>query len=94
MLNYRTKLILGQQPDEFDQEYWDEALRLFPEWPGFDPRRTSPEYKGLCESFSSDALREFEELGRELGNEPCEPHLDEVRRFFGLPSEEGDGREG
>ncbi len=95
-LHLRTKRILGQHLDEFDVEYWDEARRLIPEWPGFDPRRSSPDYQSLYESLSADALRAFDELRRELGDdlEASEPHLDEVRRFFGLPSEEGDGREG
>ena len=33
---FRTTLILGD-PDENMREHWDEALRLFPEWPGFAP---------------------------------------------------------
>jgi hypothetical protein len=79
VFHFRTQLILGRPEDATpdpdvlarqmfsDCRYaWGEAMRLFPEWPGFDPRRRSP---GLCEvyeSLSAQSRRELEEIEREL----------------------------
>src|SRR4051794_10498696 len=38
VLNYRTSLILGE-PAAGGREIWEEARRLFPDWPGFAPER-------------------------------------------------------
>ena len=38
VFRYRTTLLVGQ-PDERYRRFWEEAARLFPYWPGFDPRR-------------------------------------------------------
>ncbi len=72
--HYRTWLILDQ-PDEFfvssvehDREIWQEARRLFPDWPGFHPRRSASEHKGLYESLSAASRRELEEIEREMSD--------------------------
>ena len=74
---YRTGLILGH-PNEFYignvedyREIWDEARRLFPDWPGFNPRRSAPELKDLYETLSEPARRELDEIEREM-NEASE----------------------
>jgi hypothetical protein len=66
LLHYRTSIILGQRPVRFDEEEWNAARRLFPEWPGFDPRRSVPEHRSLLESFRAEAERSFEELEGEM----------------------------
>jgi hypothetical protein len=77
VFHFRTLLILGRseetEPDPESQvfaaerrEIWNEARRLFPEWPGFDPRRCSPDLRGVYESLSAESRRELDEVKREL----------------------------
>jgi hypothetical protein len=61
VFRYRTGLMLGV-PEERYRPYWDEAVSLFPEWPGFDPRRREPELRGAYESFRAEAQREMTDL--------------------------------
>jgi hypothetical protein len=64
LLRYRTSLILGQ-PDQRYQEYWDEALTLFPEWPGFEPRRRAAELRQSYDQFRAQASADIKELFKE-----------------------------
>src|ERR1035438_277487 len=41
---FRTTLILGQPAEKF-RAAWEEALKCFPNWPGFDPKRRDPDRK-------------------------------------------------
>ena len=38
LFRYRTTLILGE-PDQRYEHFWEQAMRLFPAWPGFDAER-------------------------------------------------------
>jgi hypothetical protein len=48
------------------REYWDEALRLFPDWPGFDPKRRSPELREVFRENSAWADAGLDEIDREM----------------------------
>jgi hypothetical protein len=61
VFRYRTTLIIGR-PDERFRCHWDEANRLFPEWPGFDARRRSPEWRPVYERFCEQARADIREL--------------------------------
>ncbi len=61
MFRYRTTLILGR-PDARYGGYWEEARKLFPEWPGFEPRRQSPELRPVYERFVEQARADIREL--------------------------------
>jgi hypothetical protein len=64
VLRYRTSLILGAPEEQF-REYWDAAQRLFPDWPGFDPRRQAPAFKAEYERFKAQAAADIRELFEE-----------------------------
>ena len=57
ILRYRTTLILGS-PDEKWQPYWDEAVRRFPKWIGFDLQRADPALKDFYDRLRNDAEQE------------------------------------
>jgi hypothetical protein len=61
IFNYRSGLILGR-PNKKYREFWKEASRLFPEWPGFLPARRSPEYQLLYEQLKTQAMAALEDL--------------------------------
>jgi hypothetical protein len=61
VFRYRTSLMLGT-PEERFRPFWDEALALFPGWPGFDPARRDPQLRGAYDSFRAEALREMNDL--------------------------------
>jgi hypothetical protein len=61
VFRYRTSVMLGV-PEKRYQAFWDEALTLFPGWPGFDPERRAPELRSAYESFHADAMREMGDL--------------------------------
>lgn len=61
LLRYRTTLILGK-PEQRHEEFWSEAKRLFPDWPGFDPDRRSPELKAKFEAFEAEAMGSLDEF--------------------------------
>ena len=61
VFRYRTTLMLGQ-PDERFRRVWDEAYKLFPDWPGFDPRRQSPALRPVYERFVEQAKADIREL--------------------------------
>ena len=68
VLRFRTELILGE-PNEQYREYWDEALRLFPEWPGFAPERRFPELREVFREKSAASNAELDEIEREMDRE-------------------------
>jgi hypothetical protein len=61
VLRFRTSLILGE-PEERCRGYWEEAQRLFPDWPGFDPRRQAPALRAEYERFKAQAAADIREL--------------------------------
>ena len=71
VLRFRTELILGK-PDEQFREFWDTAMRLFPEWPGFAPERQSPELREIYRENSATSDAELDEIEREMNREAGE----------------------
>lgn len=65
VLRYRTTLILGE-PEEAFREYWDEARRQFPRWPGFDERRLSVDVRDAVLAREKAAGAELDELEKML----------------------------
>ena len=61
VFRYRTTLIVDR-PDERYRGVWEEASRLFPDWPGFDPRRRAPELRPVYERFVEQAKADIREL--------------------------------
>jgi hypothetical protein len=61
VFRYRTSLMLGT-PEGRYRPCWEEALALFPGWPGFDPDRRAPELRAAYESFHAEAMREMKDL--------------------------------
>jgi hypothetical protein len=62
-------LLCGQRPSPnatIFYDAWKETRRLFPEWPGFDSRRCSPELQRVYESLSAESRRELDEIERAL----------------------------
>ncbi len=72
---FRTTLILGE-PDENMREYWDEALRLFPDWPGFVPERRSRALQAVFRQKSAWARAEIDEVEREMDREAGEQTIE------------------
>jgi hypothetical protein len=66
VFRYRTSLMLGK-PEERFRPFWDEALSLFPAWPGFDADRQLPELRTSYESFRAEAMRDMGDLFGEMG---------------------------
>ena len=79
VFHYLTQLILGlpeeKHPDSEGYEKqifvesrdaWNEARRLFPDWPGFHSKRYSPDLRRAYESLSVESKRELVEIEREL----------------------------
>jgi hypothetical protein len=65
LLRFRTELMHGEVDEQF-REFWDLALRLFPEWPGFDPKRRSIELRPIFHDKSAESNAELDEIEREL----------------------------
>ncbi len=63
VFRYRTSLMLGR-PEERYRPYWEEALALFPAWPGFKPERRAPSLRDAYESFHAEAMRDVSDLFR------------------------------
>jgi hypothetical protein len=58
---FRTTVILGE-PDENMREYWNEALQLFPDWPGFAPERQSTALHAVFRQKSAWARADLDEV--------------------------------
>ena len=73
---FRTTLILGN-PDERLRTHWDEAQRLFPNWPGFLPQRQSATLREFFEQRRAKFGNSWEELDdryrRRLAEKSKEP---------------------
>jgi hypothetical protein len=63
VFRFRTSLMLGA-PEERYRSYWDEALALFPDWPGFAVERRSPDHRAAYETFHAEAMRDLGHLFR------------------------------
>ena len=61
VLRYRTSLILDAPESQFITA-WDEALRLFPKWPGFASKRQALSLKTKFEQLSGKARSSLEKL--------------------------------
>ena len=61
VFRFRTTLMMDK-PDERFRSLWDEAKTLFPNWPGFDPRRQAVEYQPVYERFCELAKADIREL--------------------------------
>lgn len=58
---YRTSLIMGV-PEEKCRSAWEEAQKLFPNWPGFLPQRRLSTLRGFFEERRAKLINCFEEL--------------------------------
>jgi hypothetical protein len=61
VLRYRSSLILGV-PEDRCRTQWEEAIRCFPKWPGFNPDRRSRALADVLVRLSSDADADIERL--------------------------------
>lgn len=61
VFRYRTGLMLGAVEERY-RPFWDEAMTLFPAWPGFDPERRAATLRDIYHSFREEAKREMEDL--------------------------------
>jgi hypothetical protein len=59
ILRYRTGIIIGE-PDPDLHELWTAAMRLFPNWPGFDAARRRQD-RDLQEAYRERSSRAAEE---------------------------------
>jgi hypothetical protein len=66
VFRYRTSLMLGKPEDRY-RPFWEQALKLFPGWPGFDTDRRSPDLKSTYETFHAEAMRDMGDLFGGLG---------------------------
>jgi hypothetical protein len=71
ILNFRTSLIL-EHPREKFRAAWEEAKRLFPDWPGFSPERQSSGLKDVFSSLRDKAMRSWEEFEAKFDSDPEE----------------------
>jgi hypothetical protein len=61
VFRYRSSLVLGA-PDITCETYWNEALRLFPQWAGFEPRRRCRSWAPVLEEFRREASADLNRL--------------------------------
>ena len=61
VLRYRTSIVVGS-PEKQYQYLWEEALRLFPEWPGFATTRRSTEWASAYYRFKKSSKSDFDRL--------------------------------
>ena len=61
VFRYRTTLMLGE-PDGRFAGVWEEAAKLFPDWPGFDVSRQAVELRPVYERFREQAKADIREL--------------------------------
>jgi hypothetical protein len=60
---FRSSLILGCPVEKF-RPHWEEAQRLFPKWPGFNPVRQDEQWRTYLVEAEEKSLRDWEELDR------------------------------
>jgi hypothetical protein len=58
--HFRTTLILAQPKEKF-RPAWEEALRCFPNWPGFDPKRRDTALAAAFSAMREAAMKKWEE---------------------------------
>lgn len=56
---YRTTLILGT-PEENRRAAWEEAMKCFPNWPGFDPKRRDSSLASTFRAMQEEAMNQWE----------------------------------
>jgi hypothetical protein len=56
---FRTTLILGQ-PEEKRRLGWEEALKWFPNWPGFDAKRRAPALGATFLAMQAESMNKWE----------------------------------
>ncbi len=59
VFRFRTTVML-ENPEERYREFWEEAYRLFPDWPGFLPWRRSAQHKATYEAMREKAMNEID----------------------------------
>jgi hypothetical protein len=57
--NFRTSLILGQPKEKF-RPAWEEAMKWFPNWPGFDPKRRDASLASTFLTMQDAAMKKCE----------------------------------
>jgi hypothetical protein len=57
--HYRTSLILGNPVEKF-RPAWEEAVRCFPNWPGFDPKRRDASLAATFLTMQDTAMKKWE----------------------------------
>jgi hypothetical protein len=58
---FRTSLILGQPVEKF-RSAWEEALKCFPNWPGFDPKRRDAALAPAFLALQQEAMNKWDYL--------------------------------
>jgi glycosyltransferase involved in cell wall biosynthesis len=61
VLRFRTTLILGEPHEEY-RFIWEQAQKLFPGWPGFDPARRSPALREDFEKLEAEGMEQFGDM--------------------------------
>ncbi len=61
VFRFRSSLIIGN-PEEQYRPYWEEAERLFPNWPGFTTERRSESFRSTYETLRADAMQKIDDL--------------------------------
>jgi hypothetical protein len=60
LLRHRSMIIINQAGEDLFGEVWEEAMRQFPNWPGFEVSRRSCSYAQLFFAEEAKANRELE----------------------------------
>ncbi len=58
--HYRTSLIEGNPKEKF-RAAWEEALRCFPNWPGFLSERRDPALAPMAKEMRETGMKRYEE---------------------------------
>jgi hypothetical protein len=67
VLRYRTSLILACPVAKY-LYCWKTAQEFFPDWPGFNPRRSNGALKATYHTLRDRALKQFDELSAKLAH--------------------------